>query len=383
MGARWGRELDHAANQAWTALGVWPLLAMLAAGAAGPARTELEQALGVPANQAPAQARELLELIRRVPGCAAALGVWTAADAGVEPAWAALLGPSAHRELTGDRDKDRAALDGWAREQTEGLLPGLPLDLDQDTQLVLASALLVRTRWPVPFRPGFAEVAAGPWAGRPVDGLEHSGPELFRRISVARGAAGPVTEVRITGGGGIDVHLVLGEPAATPGAVVAAGFDLVAGALPRIPLTDLPDGTPAPGLRLAPRTDGRQQDLGTLRTVAFTVRALHDLCERAELFGLTAAGAEDEGWFPGISRRMPLYVAEARQSTLAAFSAAGFEAGAVTALRARLGAGVPPHRERPRAATASFDRPFAFLAVHRPTGLVLMAGWVAEPGTAS
>lgn len=28
---------------------------------------------------------------------------------------------------------------------------------------------------------------------------------------------------------------------------------------------------------------------------------------------------------------------------------------------------------------ATFDRPFGFVAMHRPTGLVLLAGWVAEP----
>ncbi|GGV14111.1 hypothetical protein GCM10010182_38300 [Actinomadura cremea] len=27
----------------------------------------------------------------------------------------------------------------------------------------------------------------------------------------------------------------------------------------------------------------------------------------------------------------------------------------------------------------TFDRPFGFLARHRPTGLVLLAGWVADP----
>jgi hypothetical protein len=29
--------------------------------------------------------------------------------------------------------------------------------------------------------------------------------------------------------------------------------------------------------------------------------------------------------------------------------------------------------------TARFDLPFGYLTVHRPTGLVLMAGWVDSP----
>ncbi|MGW4379006.1 serpin family protein [Kitasatospora sp. NPDC004531] len=378
LGARWGRELAFERGQVWTAVGVWPLLAMLAAGADGPVRAELERALETPAEQAPAAARELLDLLRRTRGCAAALGLWTAQHVEVEPAWVRQLGASLWGRLTGDPAQDRTVLDRWAAEQTGGLLRRMPVD-PAAAELVLASAVTVRTRWAAPFRPGRFEVAEGPWAGREFEKLERSGPELFERIAVAETSAGRVTEVRVVGDGEVDVHLVLGGSGVAPGAVVAAGFELVSGGVRRLPVAGRADGEPWPGLELRTVEAASPQDVGELLTGGFLVRSEHDLLRSAELFGLRAA-ARDGDWFRGIGRSLPLKVSQARQVAMAEFSAEGFEAGAVTAVvMTRAAAMAPIRRFRVRQATARFDRPFAFLAVHRPSGLVLMAGWAAEP----
>ncbi|MFF4342701.1 serpin family protein [Kitasatospora sp. NPDC001540] len=380
LGACWGRELDFATGQVWAAPGVWPLLAVLAAGADGPARAELAGALGVSAEQAPRLVRELLSRVREVPGCTAALGLWTADEVVVEPGWLDRLDASLWGRLTGDAAKDRAALDSWARERTGGLIERMPVE-PSGALLVLASALTVRTAWAEPFRPGRFPVSEGPWAGREFAKLTVSGPELFDRIAVAGTSTGPVTEVRVAGDGEVDVHLVLGAEAAGPGTVVAAGFELLSGAARRTPVEGLPDGEAWPGLALESVDAPSPQGLGMLETVAFRVRAEHDLLARAGLFGLGAA-AGPGSHFPGISRSAPLAVAQARQVAVAEFSAKGFEAGAVTAVVMTRGAVAAPRRFRARRATARFDRPFAFLAVHRPTGLVLVAGWVAEPAGA-
>ncbi|MFD8597236.1 serpin family protein [Kitasatospora sp. NPDC059646] len=378
LGARWGRELAFGSGQVWTAVGVWPLLAMLAAGAGGPVRVELERALGMPTGEAPGVARELLARLRGTPGCAAALGLWTADRLVVEPGWAEQVDASLRGRLTGDPAVDRAALDRWAREQTGGLLERMPVDA-AGAELVLASAVTVRTRWAVPFRPGRFAVAEGPWMGREFVKLERSGPELFERIAVAETSAGPVTEVRMAGDGEVDVHLVLGGPGAAPGAVVAAGFELVSGASRRMPVAGRADGEVWPGLELASVDASSPGDVGVLATAGFLVRAENDLLAAAELFGLRTA-ALDGDRFPGISRSMPLKVAQAKQVAMAEFSAEGFEAGAVTTVAmVRAAALVASRRFRVRRAVARFDRPFAFLAVHRASGLVLVAGWVAEP----
>ncbi|MFB7947857.1 serpin family protein [Kitasatospora phosalacinea] len=380
LGARWGRELDFAAGQVWTALGVWPLLAVLAAGADGQARAELSGALGVPAERAPSPARELLARLREVPGCTAALGLWTADEVVVEPGWLEQLDASLWGKLTGNEAKDRAALDGWARERTGGLVERMPVELS-GVLLVLASALTVRTAWAKPFRPSRSRTDQGPWAWREFTRLTVSGPELYERIAVAETSAGPVTEVRVVGDGEVDVHLVLGAEAAEPGAVVAAGFELLSGAAWRMPMEGLSDGEAWPGLVLESVKSSAPRNSGVLETVAFRMEAEHDLLARAGVFGLEAA-AGPGSHFPGISRSVPLRVAQARQVAVAEFSAKGFEAGAVTAVTMTRGMAGGPFRFRSRRATARFDRPFAFLAVHRPTGLVLVAGWVAEPAAA-
>ncbi|MGW4804318.1 serpin family protein [Kitasatospora sp. NPDC004272] len=381
LGARWGRELDCTAGQVWTALGVWPLLALLAAGAHGPARDELAGALGLPAEQAPSVARELLARVGEVPGCTAALGLWTANGVEVEPGWLERLDASMWGKLTGDEAKDRAALDGWVRERTGGLVEQMPVELS-GALLVLASALTVRTAWAKPFRPARAGTDRGPWAWRRFTRLTASGPELYERIAVAETSAGPVTEVRVVGEGEVDVHLVLGAEAAGPGAVVAAGFELLSGAARRTPVAGLSDGAAWPGLELESVDSPAPRNSGVLETVAFRVGSEHDLLAHAGLFGLgTAAGPGSH--FPGISRSTPLRVGGAKQAAVAEFSAAGFEASAVTVVEMTRGmVGGGPSRFRSRRATARFDRPFAFLAVHRPTGLALVAGWVAEPAPA-
>ncbi|MEU9387406.1 proteinase inhibitor I4 serpin, partial [Streptomyces sp. NPDC048279] len=58
----------------FSAAGVWPLLAFLAEGAAGPARDELTRAVGLQADQAAAGARELLGGLASMHGVGAAGG---------------------------------------------------------------------------------------------------------------------------------------------------------------------------------------------------------------------------------------------------------------------------------------------------------------------
>jgi serine protease inhibitor len=74
-----------------------------------------------------------------------------------------------------------------------------------------------------------------------------------------------------------------------------------------------------------------------------------------------------------------LAVSQARQDAIAEFTATGFRAAAVTAVAIAPGAAPPRMQFSARRVTVVFDRPFGFFAAHRPTGLVLVAGWVAEP----
>jgi serine protease inhibitor len=73
-----------------------------------------------------------------------------------------------------------------------------------------------------------------------------------------------------------------------------------------------------------------------------------------------------------------MYLGQARQDVVAEFTEEGFKAAAVTAMRRSL----RPPWSAPhdvRLTTISYTRPFGFAAVHRDSGLVLVAGWVAKP----
>lgn len=146
-----------------------------------------------------------------------------------------------------------------------------------------------------------------------------------------------------------------------------------------IPGDQLPYGAPGPGLSVSrvPSVDGER----TLHvsTVPFTVNARHNLLDHPDLLGLRTATNTSQGHFPGISTE-PLAIQQAAQAMTATFGARGFHSAAVTAFSAAA-AGIPRYPFRAREISVRFDRPFAFLALHRTSRLVLNTGWVTDPET--
>ncbi|GLW44712.1 hypothetical protein Stsp02_03740 [Streptomyces sp. NBRC 14336] len=364
----------------FSAAGLWPLLAFLADGATGAAREELADAVGLPADRAAAAARELLAGLGSAAGVDSALGLWTKRTLELRERWEAGLPAEAHGVLTGYAEADRKALDSWASGRTGGLVERMPVQVTDDTELVLASALSLRTRWLRPFEEAPWLPQTGPWAdgGTYLLGLERSGT-LLDRVGVADTPDGHVTELRVYGTDAVDVHLVLGEEAMTPAQVLRAGVSLLTDRTRLTPGDRLPLGEPGPGVRVRRiRAEHPAPPTLYVRTPAFEGRADHDLMRRPEVFGLATAGLPMAGGhFPGVSA-FPLVIDSAQQSAVAKFHARGFEAAAVTAMAAA-GAGFPQLRWLVTVVDADFSRPFAFLAVHRHTRLALAAGWVVEP----
>jgi hypothetical protein len=182
----------------------------------------------------------------------------------------------------------------------------------------------------------------------------------------------------VSGGGDIDVHLLLGEPHCLPGEVLHAGIITAEGDSNRHPASTLPLGAAGPGLRVGEVTSSSPLPQLHVSTLRFTVRTSHDLLDHAALFGLISASTTTRGHFPRPSLD-PLAVQGAGQAVTASFTAQGFEAAALTALGATAGCAMPTETHRVRQVSVTFDRPFGFTAVHRPSGLVLLAGWVHEP----
>ncbi|MFC8131153.1 serpin family protein [Streptomyces sp. NPDC057302] len=376
--ARWAQTAPTGSGTVFSAAGVWPLLAFLAAGADGGARQELTEAVGLPAGQAAGAARHMLASLDAMRGVDAAVGMWTGRTLELREEWLADIPLGALGVLTGDPEADASALDAWASKRTGGQIDRMPLRPDGNTEFVLASALALRTEWFRPFTEGLLWPESGPWEGRGLAAL-HRTTSLLDRVGVAWTPAGTVTELKVLGDTGIDVHLLLGEDGMSPGQVLGAGVDILARTRAVLPGTRLPYGDAGPGLSVR-RVRHPRPTPPTLNvtTVPFSVSARHDLLDQSPLFGLTTATTDkEEGHFPGIGSR-PLKIQNGAQAATATFGALGFRAATVAAF-AMTASGVPEERYLTTEVDATFDRPFGFLAVHRTSRLVLAAGWVTDP----
>ncbi|MFB9661119.1 serpin family protein [Glycomyces mayteni] len=358
--------------------GVWPLLAVLATGASGMTRSELLTAAGLTIERAAEVPAALGDALRSSDSIRLALAVWAGSRVTLDPDWTAGLPADAVGSLTGDAAADKAALDAWASRSTGGLIDRMPLDFARPIDLVLASALSVRTTWATPFTDSRRSFKTGPWA----------------RLGQCRGLAATLdagllrvgdhlSMLTVPGDGDIDVILGLGPEGRAPGLVVASLLATAANPARTRPAADLTVGDRAIGVEVTEHRAARPQTRPEVdvQTVRFDVSSDLDLLEAARTLGLATASDEARARFDRLAAE-PTFVSQARQTCRAVFSATGFEAAAVTAVAMTRAAGVPRLDHRHVRVGLRFDRPFAFLVRHRPTGLVLFAGWVAEPETA-
>ncbi|WP_155373644.1 serpin family protein [Catellatospora vulcania] len=168
-------------------------------------------------------------------------------------------------------------------------------------------------------------------------------------------------------------------PDAPAAAVLAAALD-TRSAAPARRGSQLAQGDTAPGVSVD--LDWSYDDSpGLLVSLPqFTVRSSHNLLAHADLFGLRTVSEVFGQQLPGISD-VPLLVGAAAQNLTASFTAKGFEAVVATAIEVQY-TGAPPSK-RPLQVRLLLDRPFGFVARHRDSGLALVAGWVAQPGSKS
>lgn len=327
-------------------LGVWPLLAILAQLADEPARSELAAAAGA----------QYEGLLTSTPELRMALGLWTRPEVPLEPGLDKVLPPEVRGVLTSHQ-----VLDDWVVERTGGLIQRMPVMLTPDVLLVLASALALRTTWRLAFRETAFTAGATRWLHRSDYDLES-----VRRYE---SPGGPLTVVTVLGEGQVDVRLVIGEPGRGRNAVLAAALELDGEGVGGVALLA---GQEAPGVEVIQSMS--PTPIAILSMPYFEVDVEHDLLEHAEVFGLVTATDNSRGHFPGLSP-MPLAVGQARQAVMARFSATGFEAAAVTAVAMAPGSAPTPGA---KALYVQLNRPFGFVAVHRPTGIPVIAGWVTE-----
>ncbi len=375
--SRWARSLAPG-NTVISGLGLWPLLALLSTAADEPGRTELADAVGVDPATAAAQAAELIGALDEASDLHAALGLWVHQQLKLSESFDSVLPTELTGTLVGDPSVDKPNLDAWAAEHTNGLIREMPLEFTPDLALVLASALSLRTTWVRPFREQIRRIHEGDWAGA-WHWLDRTDSDLDA-VRVHDSAAGPLTVVTVAGDADVDVLLGIASPGTPQPDVLAALLTAAAAPAAGRPGSSLLTGAEqgaelAPAVTLA-QTTSATPDL-TLALPSFSVSAEHDLLSLRSLFGLTTVTAtpETQGHFSAISPD-PLAVGQANQSVLARFHATGFEAAAITAIGMTRTAALLP--ASPRLAVA-LTHPFAFTAIHRPTGLPVVTGWIQTP----
>jgi serine protease inhibitor len=363
---------------AYSGIGVWPLLGLLSAGADEKGREELGTAFGLGADEVPDTVRGIVDLFDRNDGLSLAMGLWRRAELTIREEWLEIVPPATRGVLSGDAAQDQAALDAWVSRHTNERITRMPCQLGPSIELLLASALTVDTEWLEKLKQSSGR-GVGAWADLTLPLLSREAePEDLWLANTPRG---PLTVSLLEGSADIDVYLLLGEDGRDAESVLRDGLATLDSLTAEgIPATEWGEDLP-PGVTVATVRNSTGQPETRLECVAFDLSARHDLLKTAGVFGLShvASGGDH---FPGISET-PLRVGQARQDVVAEFSADGFKAAAVTSISVARAAFARPPENEARRTTVSYTRPHAFAAVHRTSGLVLVAGWVAKPGAAN
>ena len=378
MTAQWASHCQDTSS-VFCAPSAWPLIALLADAADGAGRKELEDAVGLSGSESRAAALQIFSLLRSMTAVRSALGIWVSERFPLEAAWRSGLPLGAVGLLTGDPVVDAPLLDGWAQQNTDGLVENMPVGVTAETLVILAAAMSLRTRWVRPFTDWGWPIRydAGPWKDRHYYPLSRVS-RILDRVTVTPTDHGDITCLEVLGHEGITVHLVIGEDGRSASEVLQGGLTATTRSAHARTGETLRIGDTAPGLTVERVPDDDPDDRLLVLVPRFRVAGDHDLLKRPDVFGLDTVTDASRGHFPAISA-VPLAVSQARQSAVAMFTAEGFEAAAVTALGA-VGAGIPPvPARRIKQISVEFDRPFGFIASHRTSGLILAAGWVAEP----
>jgi hypothetical protein len=385
---------QHRKGSVSSALGVWLLLAACASAAVGSERAQLEAALGCPADEA---SRLLARFMKDPPPALhTAIALWVAVE-DASPQVAAW-----RRGLPGQVESGfmptQAQADAWAERETLGLIGKFPMDIDELTRIVVASALATKVSWEVPFGVVAAAKHCAPgssWRSAVSRLLWDGHPEGHAMIA-GTAAAGLVAVHAALAREGLTVVSVSAAPEIDRAAVLAAAYE-IAGEVCR------EWGRGASSLWELPLGVGHSWEISEREVPAFVAEPRLERVVGVALPAWRAEGDLDLRRSPAFGTEPALETlraligprpsdqCQATQAAVASFTRYGFQAAAVTALGVRAAAVRRPQgRAVERRAVLRFDHPYAAVAIAGgPTqagdsssgfaGLPLFAAWVQQP----
>lgn len=358
-------------------LGLWLLLALIGPAAEGAARHDLETVLGTTVDDAASRARALLR--EPHPAVSALAAVWDRKLGPVFDRWAGTLPDVVERGPV----PSQAQADAWARTNTHGMIDEFPLQIDDLTRLLLASALATDITWSAPL--GTTDDLGGEF-----------GAAISRALTVDNGiqliadtkAAGPVAVAAPRTASALEVLSVIAAPGVESHDVDAAAHQVAA--------MLRGDGSAARPVPAEELTDGHAWTVTQRREHRSGGPSLQ-IEWRSYLPAWSATSDHDLNNAPGVpavvdaltnfmrSEDLPAQFSAA-QAAVASFSRTGFKAAAVTAVGLRA-AGMPSfHDVLVRRIELRFSRPYAVLASaardRGPTawrGVPVFSAWVSTP----
>jgi hypothetical protein len=375
-------------------LGAWLLLALAGPLAHGADRDRLESVLGGDAESARRAAEDLLAHPDEV--LALAVAAWHRGDiGGTVDAWRRALPACV---ATGEMPT-QAEVDEWARERTKGQIQSMPAAIDDDSRLLLATAVATEVQWQSAFQLVPAAELGGPWATR-VERVMRRREEGNGEIVARTAAAGLVGVSRERGGGGLDVVSVIAAPDVPAARVLAAAYEVAAHFAERGSTVDFVDASdlPVEGHAWVVRERVLENFRGPerLEWSEVTIPAWAAETRLPDLIAAPGTGFAEIG--SAILARLPPDPrgdrVDAAQVARARFDTNGFSAAALTLFIA-YGMSRPPAPRRTieRTVEVRFDRPFAVVAMMNRTGppraavsrrgLPAFGAWVTEPAEPS
>ena len=378
------RDTHHVASP----LGVWLVLALAVPAMLAEQRARAESLLGMSAEQAAGAAAAMLaeypEAVR------AAVAVWRRRER-TTPALETWLAGLPAQVQTGDVPT-QALADDWIAERTGGLISAFPVELTQDSALVLAAALASNVNWfhPLDTEPGSALGPVSAWSRQlgqvlstsravSIVATEHAGD-----VAVVVNPAEGLAVVSVLAGPDVDCLTVLEAAHALAGA--AARGKLAGRSLFDLPLGEGPLGVITEESAQTPQ--GGDDELQIAVLPAWSASSKHDL---------TAPGGALADFADTLAHLLAPdalgYLGRASQSVRAEYTRLGFVAASGLAWDTML-FGLPPSTSQGRLRTAvlRYGHPHAVVAVavgpaavrQRGTwhGLPVYSAWITDPDEA-
>lgn len=314
--------------------------------------------------------------------------VWADQTANLQEEWKKIVsgaygaGAVQEGDFVSAHEAERARINGWVEEQTEGRIKDLfsAGSLNSMTRMVLANAIYFKGAWMNPF----PESATSEETFTLSSG-ERAAAEIMMKIhdETARYAAfngdGSLFETPLK------VPVEGARPPVYPGdegfAMVEMPYQGGRVSMVVIALND-PKGLPALEKMLSASnvsiwTKNLRQRETTIRLPKFKMAASYDLKETLSSMGMSKAFNSGQANFTGISKSEELYVGAAVHQAFIEVNEKGTEAAAATGL---VMDGLSLSSEVPFTPVFNADRPFVYLIRDVESGVVFFMGRITNPG---